>query len=143
MGRILPVRLRLCLAPACHRSRSLVLRQPRRADLQRNQGDHPQQDLSPAQDRHPTRQGDRPLPAGHLQARPGARGQRHAARGRTCLTTEKTYRVEKYYEPNFPVLLKEDVAQLEPACRKVAERIAADLLGAEGRAPGSLRRAAL
>jgi DNA-binding transcriptional ArsR family regulator len=37
---------------------------------------------------------------------------------------EKIYRVEKYYEPNFPVLLKEDVAQLEPACRKVAQRIA-------------------
>ena len=38
---------------------------------------------------------------------------------------EKTYRVEKYYEPNFPVLLKEDVAELEPACRKVAQYIAA------------------
>jgi len=37
---------------------------------------------------------------------------------------EKTYRVEKYYEPNFPVLLQEDVAQLEPVCRKVAQRIA-------------------
>jgi hypothetical protein len=37
----------------------------------------------------------------------------------------KTYRVEKYYEPNFPVLLREDVAQLEPACRRMAERIAA------------------
>jgi hypothetical protein len=37
---------------------------------------------------------------------------------------EKTYRVEKYYEPNFPVLLQEDVAQLEPACRVVAQRIA-------------------
>ena len=37
---------------------------------------------------------------------------------------EKAYRVEKYYEPNFPVLLEEDVNQLEPACRKVAERIA-------------------
>ena len=37
---------------------------------------------------------------------------------------EKTYRVEKYYEPNFPVLLKEDVTQLEPACRRVAEHIA-------------------
>jgi hypothetical protein len=36
----------------------------------------------------------------------------------------KTYRVEKYYEPNFPVLLQEDVAQLEPVCRKVAQRIA-------------------
>jgi DNA-binding transcriptional ArsR family regulator len=38
--------------------------------------------------------------------------------------TEKTYRVEKYYEPNFPVLLKEDVIQLEPACQKLAQRIA-------------------
>jgi DNA-binding transcriptional ArsR family regulator len=37
---------------------------------------------------------------------------------------EKSYRVEKYYEPNFPVLLKEDVARLEPACRKVAQHIA-------------------
>lgn len=36
----------------------------------------------------------------------------------------KAYRVEKYYEPNFPVLLKEDVEQLEPACRLLAERIA-------------------
>jgi hypothetical protein len=37
---------------------------------------------------------------------------------------EKNYRVEKYYEPSFPVLLQEDVAQLEPVCRKVAQRIA-------------------
>jgi DNA-binding transcriptional ArsR family regulator len=36
---------------------------------------------------------------------------------------EKTYRVEKYYEPNFPILLEEDVAQLEPVCREIAERI--------------------
>lgn len=37
---------------------------------------------------------------------------------------EKDYRVEKYYEPNFPVLLKEDMDQLEPACRVVAGRVA-------------------
>ena len=37
---------------------------------------------------------------------------------------EKTYRVEKYYEPNFPVLLEEDVAQVNPICQKVAEEIA-------------------
>ena len=37
---------------------------------------------------------------------------------------KKTYRVERYYEPNFPVLLQEDVEQLEPICRKVAQRIA-------------------
>ena len=37
---------------------------------------------------------------------------------------EKTYRVEKYYEPNFPVLLQEDVAQVELVCQKVARRIA-------------------
>jgi len=37
---------------------------------------------------------------------------------------EKAYRVEKYYQPSFPVLFEEDVAQLESACRKVAERIA-------------------
>jgi DNA-binding transcriptional ArsR family regulator len=37
---------------------------------------------------------------------------------------EKTYRVEKYYEPNFPVLLQEDITQLEPVCRKIAQRIA-------------------
>ena len=37
---------------------------------------------------------------------------------------EKTYRVERYYEPNFPVLLQEDVTQLEPVCRKIAEEIA-------------------
>ncbi len=38
---------------------------------------------------------------------------------------DKTYRVEKYYEPNFPVLLQEDLVRLEPACRSVAQRIAA------------------
>lgn len=37
---------------------------------------------------------------------------------------EKTYRIEKYYEPNFPVLLDEDVTLLEPVCRKIAQRIA-------------------
>jgi DNA-binding transcriptional ArsR family regulator len=37
---------------------------------------------------------------------------------------EKAYRVERYYEPNFPVLLQEDVARLEPACRKVAQHLA-------------------
>jgi DNA-binding transcriptional ArsR family regulator len=37
---------------------------------------------------------------------------------------EKRYRVEKYYEPNFPILLEEDVAQLEPVCRQIAQRIA-------------------
>jgi predicted ArsR family transcriptional regulator len=37
---------------------------------------------------------------------------------------EKSYRVEKYYEPRFPVLLQEDVAQLEPTCRKVAQHVA-------------------
>jgi DNA-binding transcriptional ArsR family regulator len=36
----------------------------------------------------------------------------------------KTYRVEHYYEPNFPVLLMEDLDQLEPICRQVADRIA-------------------
>jgi DNA-binding transcriptional ArsR family regulator len=37
---------------------------------------------------------------------------------------EKTYRIEKYYGPSFPVLLKEDVLQLESACRKMAEHVA-------------------
>jgi DNA-binding transcriptional ArsR family regulator len=37
---------------------------------------------------------------------------------------EKSYRVEKYYEPNFPVLLQEDLAQLEPVCQKIAQGIA-------------------
>jgi DNA-binding transcriptional ArsR family regulator len=37
---------------------------------------------------------------------------------------EKAYRVEKYYEPNFPVLLQEDLAHLEPVCRKIAQRVA-------------------
>jgi predicted transcriptional regulator len=37
---------------------------------------------------------------------------------------DKSYRVEKYYEPNFPVLLKEDVAQLEAVCNRVAGRVA-------------------
>jgi predicted transcriptional regulator len=36
----------------------------------------------------------------------------------------KNYRVEKYYEPSFPVLRREDVDQLYPACQAVAERIA-------------------
>lgn len=38
---------------------------------------------------------------------------------------KKDYRVEKYYEPNFPILLEKDVVQLEPVCQQVAERIAA------------------
>jgi DNA-binding transcriptional ArsR family regulator len=37
---------------------------------------------------------------------------------------EKAYRVEKYYHPNFPVLLQEDVAQLQPVCRMIAEHVA-------------------
>jgi DNA-binding transcriptional ArsR family regulator len=37
---------------------------------------------------------------------------------------EKTYRIEQYYEPSFPVLLTEDLSQLEPVCRRVANRIA-------------------
>jgi predicted transcriptional regulator len=37
---------------------------------------------------------------------------------------DKSYRVEKYYEPNFPVLLKEDVAELETVCERVAVRLA-------------------
>jgi hypothetical protein len=37
---------------------------------------------------------------------------------------QKAYRVEKYYAPNFPVLLREDIAQLKPDCQRVAERIA-------------------
>ena len=37
---------------------------------------------------------------------------------------EKSYRVEQYYEPNFPVILMEDLDQLDPVCQKVAERIA-------------------
>ncbi len=38
--------------------------------------------------------------------------------------SEKTYRVERYYEPNFPVLLSEDLEQLEPICDKIANKIA-------------------
>ncbi len=38
--------------------------------------------------------------------------------------SEKTYRVERYYEPNFPVLLAEDLKQLEPICDKMAHQIA-------------------
>jgi DNA-binding transcriptional ArsR family regulator len=37
---------------------------------------------------------------------------------------EKSYRIEKYYEPNFPVLLQEDLAQLEPVCQKIAQDVA-------------------
>jgi transposase-like protein len=36
----------------------------------------------------------------------------------------KSYRVEKYYEPKFAVLLKEDVAELETVCERVAARLA-------------------
>ncbi len=36
----------------------------------------------------------------------------------------KSYRVEQYYEPNFPVVFLEDLAQFEPSCRTTAERIA-------------------
>jgi len=39
-------------------------------------------------------------------------------------SNEKAYRIEKYYEPNFPVLLKEDVEQMEPVVQKVAQSIA-------------------
>ena len=38
--------------------------------------------------------------------------------------SEKTYRVEQYYEPNFPVLLMEDLEQLDPICNKIANQIA-------------------
>jgi len=34
---------------------------------------------------------------------------------------QKSYRIDKYYEPSFPVRLHEDVAQLEPACRQIVE----------------------
>ncbi|NNF99399.1 MAG: winged helix-turn-helix transcriptional regulator [Desulfobacteraceae bacterium] len=37
---------------------------------------------------------------------------------------DKKYRVEQYYEPNFPVLLLEDTVALEAVCRRIAERIA-------------------
>jgi hypothetical protein len=37
---------------------------------------------------------------------------------------EKSYRVEKYYEPSFPVLLQDDVAQLTAVCEQVAARVA-------------------
>ncbi len=37
---------------------------------------------------------------------------------------KKNYRVEQYYEPNFPVLFIEDLKELEPACRMVADRVA-------------------
>ena len=37
---------------------------------------------------------------------------------------EKNYRVERYYEPNFPVLLKEDVEQMEPVIQKISQSIA-------------------
>lgn len=38
--------------------------------------------------------------------------------------TDKTYRVEQYFEPNFPVMLKEDQAELETACKNAASSIA-------------------
>ena len=42
----------------------------------------------------------------------------------TVSDNDKTYRVEQYYEPNFPVLFLEDLAKLEPACRHVGEQVA-------------------
>ncbi len=42
----------------------------------------------------------------------------------TVSDEKKNYRVEQYYEPNFPVLLMKDLSQLEPACHKAAQRIA-------------------
>ncbi len=45
-------------------------------------------------------------------------------RAASMLDSEKTYRVELYYEPNFPVLLSEDLNQLEPICDKIANQIA-------------------
>lgn len=36
---------------------------------------------------------------------------------------EKAYRVERYYTPNFPVLLQDDVTHFEASCRKVADHI--------------------
>ncbi len=38
--------------------------------------------------------------------------------------SEKAYRVEKYFEPNFPVLLEEDLAKIDPVCQKVAGQVA-------------------
>ncbi|MCP4023667.1 MAG: ArsR family transcriptional regulator [Desulfobacteraceae bacterium] len=37
---------------------------------------------------------------------------------------KKTYRVEQYYEPNFPVLFLEDLAQMESVCKKAASAVA-------------------
>jgi len=39
-------------------------------------------------------------------------------------SSEKTYRIEKYYQPNFPIFLKEDVEQMEPVVQKIAQSIA-------------------
>ena len=38
--------------------------------------------------------------------------------------SEKAYRVEQYYEPNFPVLLIEDLDQLDAVCDRIANQIA-------------------
>jgi DNA-binding transcriptional ArsR family regulator len=45
-------------------------------------------------------------------------------RGVSLSDREKACRVEQYYEPNFPVLLMEDLSKLEPACDKVAQSLA-------------------
>ena len=37
---------------------------------------------------------------------------------------EKAYRIEQYFEPNFPILFIEDVTHLEPACKKIAHKVA-------------------
>ncbi len=37
---------------------------------------------------------------------------------------EKSYKVEQYYEPNFPVIFMEDLSILEPACNKAAQQMA-------------------
>ncbi len=38
--------------------------------------------------------------------------------------SDKTYRVEQYYEPNFPVILMEDLSQMESLCDQMANEIA-------------------
>jgi len=45
-------------------------------------------------------------------------------RAASIADSEKNYRVEQYYEPNFPVLLMEDLDQLDPICNKIANQIA-------------------
>ncbi|MGD8758837.1 MAG: winged helix-turn-helix domain-containing protein [Anaerolineales bacterium] len=58
-------------------------------------------------------------------------------------SSEKAYRVEKYYGPNFPVLLEEDQAEIDPVCRQVAKQVAQVFMQHRDELIGALLRSSL